>query len=150
MPPLRLAHAIAAEVGSVRVPTPLERWTKQLTLFGRPRLVVLCGAGDEALLDHPVLLEHTAVLQFVSMLTEEQCAARGGCDSLVDLWQAMGNVDPFLVLAAPCATRRTRKQLLHRFSKHPIASQYVWQVLAGPDVDGSSAPSAEEGWESVL
>ena len=34
MPPLRLAHAIAAEVGSVRVPTPLERWTKQAALIG--------------------------------------------------------------------------------------------------------------------
>ena len=58
--------------------------------------------------------------------------------------------DPFVVLETPCGTRRARKQLLHRLSKQPIAAQYAWQVLVGPDVDSTSAPSVDEGWGAVI
>ena len=58
--------------------------------------------------------------------------------------------DPFVVLEAQCNTRRARKQLLHRLSKQPIAAQYKWEVLAGPDVDSASAPTVDEGWVAVI
>ena len=44
------------------------------------------------------------------------------------------------------ATRRTRKQLLHRLSKQPVAAQYKWEALAM----GNESLSEEEGWARVL
>ncbi|KAL1510422.1 hypothetical protein AB1Y20_006730 [Prymnesium parvum] len=147
---LQPARSLAAEVCPVQTPTAAEAWAAEVGHFGKKRLVVLCGASLSILLDHPVLLDHAHILECVSALTEEECAARGGCDSLAELWRVLEAGDPFVVLEISCGARRTRKQLLHRLSKQPSAAQYSVQVLVGPDLDHASTPSVEEGWASVI
>ena len=92
------------------------------------------------------LAEHSALLQLVTALSEDECTARGGCDTYADLWAALESGAPLVVLEAPSASRRARKQLLHRLSKQPAAAAYAWEALAA----GSEAPTAEEGWARVL
>ena len=76
------------------------------------------------------------------------------------LWQAMETGAPLVVLEAQpeasqasisnkqsFATRRTRKQLLHRLSKQPVAAQYAWEALT---VGAEQGPTVEEGWSRIL
>lgn len=141
------------------------QWVELSALWTPRRLIVLCGGGGAdrkregegrslvALVQaHPWALSNTAALELVSPASEAECAARGLSDSFSDVWGAMEDGAPLLVLDAVWATtRRVRKQLLHRLSKQPVAAQYVWQALpAAPIHLGTTAPTLEEGWAAVL
>ena len=83
------------------------------------------------------------------MLGEEACAARGGCDAHAELWEAMEAGEPVVVLDAPCGSRKARRQLLSRLTKHAVAAGYTWFALADPLASGHK-PSVEEGWAAIL
>ena len=89
-----------------------------------------------------------AVTTRAAVLSEEACAARGGCDAYAELWAAMEAGDPVVLLDTPCSTRKARKQLLSRLGKQPVAQAYAWHAL--PDPDASNQPSVDEGWGKVL
>ena len=99
---------------------------------------------------HPVLLDHSAMLSVVHGLTDKQCAERGEADAYLELWQAMQAGEPMIVLEAALATRRARKQLLHKLSKQPSASRYSWEALVATETSEQMAlPTLEEGWQTV-
>ena len=101
--------------------------------------------------EHPFLLQHAAVLTRAAVLGEEACAARGGCDAHAELWEAMEAGEPIVVLDAPCGSRKARRQLLSRLTKHgPVAAGYTWLALADPLASGHSKPLVEEGWAAIL
>ena len=76
----------------------------------------------------------------------------GESDTLGEVWRAMEEKVPLVVVDAVWATtRRVRRQILHRLSKKEVASGYVWQALqSGPPLQGDAGPSLEEGWAEVL
>lgn len=142
-----------------------EAWRRVDEHFTPRRLIVLCGGacGDrkkesdgrslvELLEDHPVLLSNTAALELARPLSEAECSARGLSDTFSDVWLAMEDGAPALVLDAVWATtRRVRKQLLFRLSKQPAAAAYAWQALqSSPLQPGGTGPSLEEGWAAIL
>jgi hypothetical protein len=164
--------ALASGAGAVELllePARGSNWSgqwAQLTAGRTPRrLIVLCGGGGAdrkregegrtllALVQaHPRILGNTAALELVGPASETECAARKLADSFSDVWRAMEDGAPLLILDAVWATtRRVRKQLLHRLSKQPVAAQYVWLALqAAPAQPGTTAPTVEEGWAAVL
>ena len=104
----------------------------------------------DCFVEHPFLLQHAAVLTRAGLLGEEACAARGGCDAHAELWEAMQAGEPVVVLDAPCGSRKARRQLLSRLTKHgPVAAGYTWLALADPLASGHT-PSVEEGWAAIL
>jgi len=127
-------------------------WAKLKATLSR-RLVVVCGASFASMSEHPTVVEHMSLLVLVTALSDEACAARCGCDSLADLWDAMVEGCPLIFLEAPCSTRRARKQLLYKLSKQCVAVEYAWEALIGPMADAlenASMPALEEGWAAVL
>lgn len=133
-----------------RTPSRDNSWSMLLSNSSERRLIVICGGSLESAKHHAALLEHTPILVLIHILSDDACNARGGCDSLVDLWGAMENQCPCILLDAQCSTRRARKHLLHRLSKRSVAAHYTWQALALNDDDPTSLPTLEEGWTSVL
>ena len=138
-------------------PSQEELWHKLMQASLSKRLVVYCGGAatsaggsDRSFLEHPAVVAHTAVLELVVMLNQEECTRRGDCDSYTDLWRALEAELPLVVFHAPCASRRARKQLLHRLSKAPCATTYVWEALGGGEQPGVPQPSLDEGWARVL
>lgn len=142
-----------------------EEWRRTDAALPPRRLLVLFGGGGEKklteadgrplvdLLDaHPALLANTACLELVRPLSEAECRARGESDTLGEVWRAMEEKVPLVVVDAVWATtRRVRRQILHRLSKKEVASGYVWQALqSGPPLQGDAGPSLEEGWAEVL
>ena len=104
--------------------------------------------------EHPTVVEHMSLLVLVAALSDEACAARCGCDSLADLWDAMEEGCPLIFLEAPCSTRRARKQLLYKLSKQCVAVEYAWEALIGPSMadalENAPTPALQEGWAAVL
>ena len=128
-------------------------WAKLKATLSR-RLVVVCGSSFAAMSEHPTVVEHMSLLVLVAALSDEACAARCGCDSLADLWDAMEEGCPLIFLEAPCSTRRARKQLLYKLSKQCVAVEYAWEALIGPSMadalENASTPALQEGWAAVL
>ena len=158
--PCRQSRLAAAALGASRPPP--DPWVRLAGGAQQRRLVVLCGATFESMREHDLLLEHASVLIFVAALSDEACASRGESDTYAPLWRAMETGAPLVVLEAPTeasqassntsnkqsfATRRTRKQLLHRLSKQPVAAQYAWEALT---VVADQGPTVEEGWAKIL
>ena len=149
------AAAAAAAALAQEAEAAAAQWAAATEQLGPKRLVVLCSGGPAAVradcfVEHPFLLQHAAVLTRAGLLGEEACAARGGCDAHAELWEAMQAGEPVVVLDAPCGSRKARRQLLSRLTKHgPVAAGYTWLALADPLASGHT-PSVEEGWAAIL
>ena len=150
------AAAAAHGAAAAREAEAVAEWAAASEQLGPKRLVVLCSGGPtsvraDCFAEHPFLLQHAAVLTRAAVLGEEACAARGGCDAHAELWEAMEAGEPIVVLDAPCGSRKARRQLLSRLTKHgPVAAGYTWLALADPLASGHSKPLVEEGWAAIL